>query len=112
MIAVQRRCTGLCIVAVFAVLAVPGVGWGAENSGSPFSSPSQFLGTVQEDYEHLYLSPGRLLELGVAFGGGAVVANTNMDRSIQDWYQEHIRSDSGDRVSKVVKEFGLTAVRR
>jgi membrane-associated phospholipid phosphatase len=44
--------------------------------------------------------------LGVAFGAGAVMANTNTDRSIQDWYQEHIRSDSGDRVSKVVKPFG------
>jgi hypothetical protein len=106
MIAVQRWCRGLCIVAVFAVLTVPGVGWGAENGGSLFSSPSQFLGTVQEDYEHLYLSPGRLLPLGVAFGVGAVVANTNMDRSIQDWYQQRIRTDDGDRVSKVVKEYG------
>jgi hypothetical protein len=88
------------------VLLAPRVGRGAEDSNSLFASPSQFLSTVEEDYEHLYLSPGRLLPLGVAFGAGAIMANTDTDRKIQDWYQTRVRTDGGDQASKVFKAFG------
>jgi hypothetical protein len=106
MSAVQYWGRGTFVVAVLGLLTVATVDLGAENSGGLFSSPSQFLGTVSEDYEHLYLSPERLVQFGVAFGAGAVMANTNMDGSIQDWFQGHVRSDSSDQVSKVAKVFG------
>lgn len=106
MVGAQRWSRGVFVVAVLGLFAAPAVDLGAEDSGGLFSSPSQFLGTVTQDYEHLYLSPSRWLQLGVAFGTGAVMANTNIDASIQDWYQEHMRSDSSDRVSEVAKVFG------
>jgi len=106
MTGVQRWWRGVFIVAVPGLLAAPAVDLGAQDGGTLFSSPSQFLGTVTQDYEHLYLSPSRWLQFGIAFGAGAVVANTNMDGSIQDWYQEDIRSDDSDRVSEVAKAFG------
>ncbi|MCX5644240.1 MAG: hypothetical protein NTZ17_06090 [Phycisphaerae bacterium] len=95
-----------CIVALLGLLLVPPVGRGAQDSNSLFASPSQFLDTVKQDYEDLYLSPGRLLPLGVAFGAGAIMANTDTDRKIQDWHHEHVRTDGGDQVSKIAKVFG------
>jgi hypothetical protein len=102
----QRRCEWSCIVALLGLLLASSVGRGAQNDGDLFASPSQFLGTVKQDYEHLYLSPSRLLHLGAAFGAGAIMANTDIDRLIQDWYQTHIRTDGGDHASEVAKAFG------
>jgi hypothetical protein len=87
-------------------LLVPSTGRGAADSNNLFASPSHFLDTVRQDYEDLYLSPSHLIHLGVAFGAGAIVANTNMDRQMQDWYQDHLRTKAGDRVSDVAKIFG------
>jgi len=98
-------CVTLTVV-VLGALAVPNVGLGTEDSGNLFSGSSHFSDTVKQDYKDLYLSPDRLLQLGAGFGIGAVVANTSADREIQNWYQERIRTDGGDRVSKVAKTFG------
>ena len=61
--------------------------------------------TIKSDYLSFY-SIDRMTRLGVGFGVGAVVANTNIDQNIQDIYQENIRSDKTDKFSKVAKEFG------
>lgn len=63
------------------------------------------LEAVTRDYESFYASD-RLTRLGVGFGIGAIAANTNFDTSVQDWYQENIRSSGTDNFSKVVKTFG------
>ena len=106
MIAPQHCREWSCIVALLGLLLTPPIGRGAQDSNNLFASPSQFLSTVKEDYEHLYLSPGRLLHLGAAFGAGAIMANTDIDRETQDWYQKRVRTDGGDQVSKIAKAFG------
>jgi hypothetical protein len=102
------RCSsrGSYAIAVLGLLVVPAVAGAADDSGGLFSGPSQFLATVEQDYKDLYLSHHRLLQLGVGFGAGAVMANTNIDRSIQDWYQERVRSDGSDHLAEVAKAFG------
>jgi membrane-associated phospholipid phosphatase len=96
----------LCIIALGGLLLIPSAGWGAVDSHSLFASPSDFLDTVRQDYEDLYLSPRRLIHLGVAFGTGAVMANTNIDSEIQEWYQNRIRTEGTNRVSDVGKILG------
>jgi hypothetical protein len=106
MVAVRRRWRWPIIAAVIGMLVVPAVGRETEDSDNLFSNPSHFIDTVKEDYKQLYLKPHRLIQLGVAFGVGGIMANTNSDGDMQDWYQEHIRSDRTDRASKVAKIFG------
>lgn len=61
--------------------------------------------TVKRDYANFYTRE-RLSNLGVAFGIGAVMANTHIDQGIRDWYQDHERSPSSDRLSKKFKWMG------
>jgi membrane-associated phospholipid phosphatase len=108
----------LAIVALWGLL-VPSMGraaaegpptqnsaFGSPVSNSLFASPSHFLDTIRQDYEDLYLSPSHLIRLGAAFGAGAIMANVNIDRETQEWYQDHLRTKAGDRVSDVAKVFG------
>lgn len=64
-----------------------------------------FFDTVKQDYKEFY-SSDRLIRAGIVFAGGAVVANSNLDQSIQDDYQNNTRSNSTDDFSKIVKNFG------
>lgn len=40
------------------------------------------------------------------FAAGAVMANTNVDQQLHNWYQEDVRSATTDNVSEVAKLFG------
>lgn len=60
---------------------------------------------VFKDYKSFY-SSDRLVRLGIAFASGGVIANTQMDDNIQNWYQDNIRSNTTDNFSKVFKQFG------
>jgi len=93
-------------VTVLSLLPFLSVGWGAEEYNDLFASREEFFGTVKQDCSHLYLSRSRLLPLSAAFGAGALMANTNIDEEIQDWYQKRVRTDTGDEVSSVAKAFG------
>ena len=61
--------------------------------------------TVKDDYREFY-SRDRLLHMGMAFGAGAIVANTHMDESFQKWYQTDIRGNTTDDIAGGVKNFG------
>jgi hypothetical protein len=61
--------------------------------------------TVTSDYKNFYSSE-RWGRLGVAFGVGGLMANTNVDQNIQNWYQDHIRSSTTDNLSDAFKTFG------
>ena len=61
--------------------------------------------TVKDDYKDFY-SGDRLLHMGLAFGAGAIVANTHMDEAFQKWYQTDIRGGATDDIAGGVKNFG------
>lgn len=61
--------------------------------------------TVKRDYANFYTRE-RLTHLGVAFGIGAVMANTHIDQGVRDWYQSHLRTENSDSVSKYFKDLG------
>ena len=44
--------------------------------------------------------------MGLAFGSGAIVANTHMDEAFQKWYQTDLRSNTTDDFASGVKNFG------
>jgi len=60
---------------------------------------------VVRDYKSFY-TEDRAFSMGVAFGLGAIVANSSADQSIRDWYQNNQRSSNTDKFSKVFKNFG------
>jgi hypothetical protein len=68
-------------------------------------SPDRIIQTIIDDYRSFY-SGGRLLRIGIGFGAGAIPANTGIDDSIQDWYQDDIRSSTSDDLAEVFKTFG------
>lgn len=61
--------------------------------------------TVKGDYQAFY-TRDRLLPLGLAFGAGAIFANTHIDETFQKWYQTDIRSSTTDDIASGVKNFG------
>jgi len=60
---------------------------------------------VKQDYRNFYTRE-RFMRLGVAFGVGAVMANTHIDQGVRDWYQDQIRTPNSDSISKTLKELG------
>ena len=64
-----------------------------EASGS--QNDSSISETISGDYSKFYASD-RLVRMGIVFGAGAVMANTNIDMSIRNWYQDNVRSEKTD----------------
>jgi len=65
----------------------------------------RFGRTICCDHRHYYRwRPMYCMALG--FAGGAVLANTAMDRHFQDWYQDDVRCSGTDDVSTFFKVFG------
>jgi len=60
---------------------------------------------IWSDYCNFYCVD-TALNFGVALGGGAVLANTALDRHFSGWYQENIRSSGTDDFAKSCKFFG------
>ena len=57
------------------------------------SSANGIASTVARDYRNFY-SKDRLIRLGVAFGLGAIAANSNIDIHIRDWTQEQVANNT------------------
>ena len=47
-----------------------------------------------------------LLKLGLGLGVGAIMANTNIDENIANWYQDDVRSHTTNTIAKNFKPFG------
>ena len=60
---------------------------------------------VLGDYRNFYSSES-LFGLGIAFGAGAVMANTAIDKDVRNAYQNHLRSGDTDNLSDVFKTLG------
>jgi len=60
-----------------------------ETSSSNTSSISE---TVANDYRSFYATD-RLIRMGIVFGVAGIAANTNVDMSIRNWYQDNVRSE-------------------
>lgn len=64
---------------------------------------------IFSDFGYLY-NCNNVKNFGLAVMGGAVLANTEMDRNFQNWHNKHIQSDTSDEFSKVAKVFGEGAI--
>jgi len=61
--------------------------------------------TIVNDYKNFY-TRDRLIQLGIGFGVGGIMANTSIDSDFQDHFQNDIRSSGTDDFSKTAKDFG------
>ncbi len=60
---------------------------------------------VFQDYKNYY-SPKNLAMLGLGLGVGGALANTSADREVREWYQDSVRSQTTDDVSKGLEYLG------
>ena len=58
-------------------------------------SNATIAATVSGDYQNFYASE-RLKRMGIVFGAGAIMANTNIDMNIRNWYQDKVRDERTD----------------
>ncbi len=80
---------------------------------APAAAKPGISDTIADDYRG-YFSKDRLTRLGIAFGLGAVTANSNIDMNIRNWYQDNVRSErtnfwssvEGDNAAFRAKLFG------
>lgn len=75
--------------------------------GSPIAAA---LNTEKEDFATFYLGRENLLKLGIGLAGAGILANTSLDREIQEWYQEDVRSSGTDDLAKIAKIPGTAYV--
>ena len=64
---------------------------------------SKDFANIKDDYKNFYLSKDSLIQLGIGLGCAGILANTSMDGDIQEFYQDNVRSDVTDDLSKVMK---------
>ena len=69
------------------------------------SMPSAYDHQIRTDHRNFY-STQSLSIAATVFAAGAVVANTDADQEIRDWYQDDVRCDGTDDVASVVTKFG------
>ena len=67
--------------------------------------PSLYDHQMRSDHRTFY-GQESLTIAATVFAAGAVMANTEADQSIRDWYQDDVRSGSTDGVANVVTHFG------
>lgn len=87
------------------MVAYPNFASGGDDSDLSEPYTTRIWETLKTDQKNFY-SPHRLLRLGVAFGIGGIMANTDIDDNIHDWYQDDARSSTTDDFASVAKTFG------
>lgn len=66
-------------------------------------SVSKDLSNIRDDYKNFYLSRDSLIQLGIGIGCAGLLANTSMDSDIQQFYQNNVRSDVTNDLSKILR---------
>ena len=65
----------------------------------------EFLSNQYYDWRHMY-SPSSLTMAILGLGGAAVLANTEWDQKIQDWYRDRVRNVTSDDLADFFRPFG------
>jgi hypothetical protein len=75
------------------------------SSAAEESGCRRIAADVLSDHEHFY-SAARLRDLSLGLVGAWLLANTEADVDVQDWYRDHIRTASTDDLSEWIKPLG------
>ncbi|NOY87387.1 MAG: phosphatase PAP2 family protein [Deltaproteobacteria bacterium] len=97
-----KKLAGLLLMTIVS-LAYPAYGRGV--NGYHDTAVDKTWAKVKQDYQHFY-SPEHLTHLGIAFGVGGVMANTDLDENIRERFQKDFRSSGTDDISKNAKLLG------
>lgn len=92
------------VILIAAILPAYNVAWADEVS--PAAADQSVWRTVKADYNNFYLSDTRWTRLGIAFGAGAVLANTDADQGVRDWYQQQLRGSTSDHYANYLQKPG------
>jgi hypothetical protein len=96
------------LLAAFLILSC--TAWAGEATGessapAPEREATSLWDNVRSDWANFY-STGDLCRFAIGLGAAGVFANTSADESIDDWYQDSVRTGWTDDVAKVFKPFG------
>ncbi|OGW31695.1 MAG: hypothetical protein A2X54_09550 [Nitrospirae bacterium GWF2_44_13] len=64
---------------------------------------SRDIEAVKKDYRNFYANGENLLRLGIGVGVAGIFANSSMDKEIQKYYQDSVRSETTDSAAKALK---------
>jgi len=70
-----------------------------------FQDLKSIVPVVKTDYINFY-SKNRFINIGISTSVAAVVAHTAIDRNLNDWYQNEIRTNASNDIAMVAKFFG------
>ena len=93
------------IIIIICMVTYPNFAGADDDNDLSKSYSTRIWEAIKTDHKNYYSSK-RFLRLGAAFGIGGLMANTNIDENIQDWYQDDVRSSTTDDVASIVKTFG------
>jgi membrane-associated phospholipid phosphatase len=91
---------------ILCLLLTCGFGQVTANGYDVVARSKDYLGDLKQDYRQFYLSPDRLLRLGIAFGVGGIMANSGIDEDIQEWYQDHAAINSENDIANALQRLG------
>lgn len=98
----QQKKVGMIMAVVVLLFVLPNnVSWSQEKDGML----KNITTAVSQDYKNFY-SLQNLGKLSIGIGVAGIVANTSIDKEIQHWYQESLRSECSDDFSEGVKLCG------
>ncbi len=97
-----QKLAGLLLMAIVS-LAYPAYGRGVD--GYHDAAGDKMWAKIKQDYRYFYSSE-RLTHLGIAFGAGGIMANTDLDENIRERFQKDFRSSGTDEISKNAKLLG------
>ena len=90
---------------ILCLLMSPNEGWAEENSHRAQSTWGATRNVIGSDYCHFYTSRHIGL-LTAGLGIGVILAHTDADQEIRHWYQQAVRDNTTDEISRFVKPFG------
>jgi membrane-associated phospholipid phosphatase len=100
----KYRLSKILLPWILVSLSIPGF-VGAEEKQPTEATWKRGKNAIVADYKSFYSLNG-LGQLTAGLGVAGMLANTDGDREIQEWYQDSIRSGDTDNFAKVAKTFG------
>lgn len=100
----DQRTAGLWLVAIWILSTCVGCCCDGASCATQ-AMPSICDHQIRSDHSNFY-SQKSLTVAAEVFAAGAVMANTDADQEIQNWYQDDVRSESTDDLAVTAKLFG------
>lgn len=96
----RERLSIICAVA----LSLPALAWAEANAGEE-SDAERLADLIRADFRYHY-STKPLSEVAIGFGISALLANSNADAEIREYFQDDLQNQTGDDLAELFTDVG------